>query len=82
MKEPLRPDQELNKNIIELSATIKRVNSIKFNFLRGIVVGVGTFIGATVVAAIAITLLVHALSIFNIDIGIRDYLNSLLPKTE
>lgn len=69
---------ELNKNIVELSATVKRVNSFKFIFFRGILTGVGTFIGATVVAAIAVTLLVQILAFFDVDLGIREYLNSLL----
>jgi Domain of unknown function (DUF5665) len=74
------PNQELNTNIVELSATIKKVNSLKFIFLRGIANGVGTFIGATIVAAIVITLLVQVLNTLDIDLGIRDYLNSLVPK--
>lgn len=72
--------QELNKNIVELSATVKRINSLKFIFFRGVLNGIGTFIGATVVAAIAVTLLVNILGLFNIDLGIKDYLNSLLGK--
>lgn len=73
-------DQKLNENIVELSTTIKRVSSFKFIFLRGIITGVGTFIGATIVAAVAITILVQILSLFDIDLGIKDYLSSLLPK--
>lgn len=80
MEEVSNLNQELNKNLIELSATVKRVNSFKFVFFRGVLNGVGTFIGATVVAAIVITLLVQMLGVFNIDLGVRDYLNSLLLK--
>lgn len=79
MEEPLDPKLELNKNIVELSAIIKQTNSLKFIFLRGIANGVGTFIGATIVAAIAITFLVQILGALDIDLGIRDYLNSLIP---
>lgn len=82
MEETTTPNQKLNENIVELSATVKRINSIKFIFLRGVVNGVGTFIGATVVAAVAVTLLIQILGVLDIDLGIRDYLNSLLPKTK
>lgn len=71
--------EELNKNIIELTKMAGRLNSLPFIFLRGIVNGVGTFIGATIVAAIAITVVVKILGVFNIDLGIREYLNSLIP---
>ena len=80
MVETSDSNQELNKNIVELSATIKRINSVKFIFLRGVANGVGTFIGATIVAAIVITFLVQILGLFDIDLGVKDYLNSLLPK--
>lgn len=78
MEESSNPHDELNKSILELSATTKRINSFKFIFLRGVLNGVGTFIGATIVAAIAITLLLKVLGILDIDLGIKDYLNSLL----
>lgn len=73
------PSQELNKNIIELTKMVERLNSLKFIFLRGILNGIGTFVGATIVAAIAITLLVKILGALDIDLGINGYLNSLLP---
>ncbi len=74
------PNQELTKNIAELSTTTKRINSLKFVFFRGIVSGVGTFIGATVVAAILITVIVQILGLFDIEFGIKEYLSSLLIK--
>jgi len=80
MEEKSNSEQELNQNIVELSATIKRINSFRFVIFRGIINGVGTFIGATVVAAIVITLVVQILGLFDIDLGIKDYLNSLLSK--
>lgn len=78
MEEPLTITEDLNKNITELSATVKKVNSLKFIFLRGILSGVGTFIGATVVAAIVVTILLQILAFLDIDLGIREYLTSLL----
>jgi len=80
MEETSDPNQELNKNILELSATVKRINSFRLVFFRGIVNGVGTFIGATVVAAIAITIALQILAFFDINLGIKEYLNSLLSK--
>ena len=78
MEESSNLTQELNKNIVELSATVKRINSFRFIFLRGVLNGVGTFIGATIVAAVAITLLVQILGMFDVDQGIKEYLSSLL----
>ena len=80
MEESTDPNYELNKNIVELSATTKRINSFKFIFFRGVLNGVGTFIGATIVAAIAITVLVQILDLFNINLSLREYLNSLIFK--
>lgn len=80
MEETPDAKNELNKNIIELSATVKKINSFRLVFFRGVINGVGTFIGATVVAAIAITLVVQILGFFTIDLGINNYLNSLLSK--
>lgn len=80
MEETPVPKNELNQNILELSATIKKINSLRFVFFRGVIHGVGTFIGATIVAAIVITLLVQILGVFHIDFGINTYLNSLLSR--
>ena len=80
MKKTPDVEEELNTNIVELTATVRRINSLKFVFFRGIINGVGTFIGATVVAAIAITALVQILNLLNIDLGIKEYLDSLIVK--
>ena len=74
------PLEELTKNITELSAIIKRTNSFKFLMFRGIVTGVGTFIGATVVVAIVIAILVQVLGFLGINLGINDYLQSLISN--
>ena len=80
MEETSDINQELNKNIVELTATVKRINSFRMVFFRGVVGGVGTFIGATVVAAIVITLVIQILGFFDINLGIKEYLDSLISK--
>ncbi len=70
----------LNQAIADLHHTTKRLNSFKMVFVRGIIGGIGTFLGATIVAAIGITVLVQVLKLFNIDIGLDGYLESLLRK--
>lgn len=51
--------EKLDKDIIKLDKNIQNSNSIWRNFLRGLVSGTGTAIGATIVAAILITILVQ-----------------------
>ncbi len=67
---------DLNSNIVELSKTVKRLNSYRFILLRGIVTGIGTFLGATIIAAIAIATIVQILGF----LGIEGYFESFLPK--
>ena len=49
--------KELNKNIKDLNLVIKRANSFRYVFFRGILWGLGSVIGATVVAVIIIAIL-------------------------
>ncbi|NTU67163.1 MAG: hypothetical protein HGB08_04555 [Candidatus Moranbacteria bacterium] len=49
--------QELIKSISDLEKQIGSSNSLRKNFLRGIFIGIGSAIGASVIAAIAITTL-------------------------
>lgn len=49
--------EELNKNLEELNKRIEKQNSLKFIILRGIVYGVSTVIGASIVAGIVISIL-------------------------
>lgn len=73
-----------NNNLIEqlksLEGTIEKTNSFKAVFIRGVITGVGTFVGATVVAAIVIAILVQALGLLGINLGIGEYLQSLIQK--
>ncbi len=71
-------DKTLNENVVELTHTIKRVSSYKFVFLRGVINGVGTFIGATIVAAIVIAFAIQVLGFF----GLEGYFEQLLPEAE
>jgi hypothetical protein len=71
------------KNLVDqlkvLEVTLKKINSFKSVFARGVVNGVGTFIGATIVAALVITIMVQVLKFLDLDLGIGEYLQSLLP---
>ncbi|MCK4525697.1 MAG: hypothetical protein KAU07_04620 [Candidatus Andersenbacteria bacterium] len=49
--------EELNRNIEKLIVVIKRVSSFNYVFLRGILWGLGSVIGATFVAVIIIAIL-------------------------
>lgn len=70
----------LNQAIADLHHTTKRLNSFKMVFVRGIIGGIGTFLGATIIAAVAITILVQVLKLFSIDLGLSEYLESLLRR--
>ena len=50
--------KELDESIDELHDTIEKTNSLRYNFFRGMVSGTGTAIGASIIAAILIGLLV------------------------
>ena len=50
--------EDLNQNLEILSSEIDESNSRKHSFIRGLFLGVGTTIGATVIAAILIAGLV------------------------
>lgn len=76
MEEMPTSEEILNSNIKELSTTIKKVNSYKFMFLRGIVMGVGTFVGATLVVTLVITILIQLSTFF----GLENYFNSLFSQ--
>ena len=57
--------EELNKNIKDLSVVMKRANSFHFVFLRGILWGLGSAVGATVVAVIIIAILSNIIQTIN-----------------
>ena len=49
--------KELNQNIKKLIVVVKRANSFQYVFLRGVLWGLGSAIGATAVAVIVIAIL-------------------------
>lgn len=73
--EEKKETQKLNKNIEELSARIEKSNSFWLVLLRGIAMGVGTVIGASIVAALLITILSKTIKTAQ-DIPI---LNKIIP---
>jgi hypothetical protein len=61
------PTFELRKALGRLSANLERANSLKHVFWRGVISGIGTVIGATIVAAIGLTLAFKILQAVGID---------------
>ncbi|MFC1612706.1 DUF5665 domain-containing protein [Patescibacteria group bacterium] len=53
--------KNLNKNIKELNKSFGKANSFKLSFFRGLMVGVGTAIGATIIAAMVVTILLKTI---------------------
>ena len=49
--------EELNQNTKKLIVVVKRANSFQYVFLRGVLWGLGSAIGATAVAVIIIAIL-------------------------
>ena len=57
--------EELNQNIENLIIVIKRANSFSFVFLRGVLWGLGSVVGATIVAVIIIAILSNIIQSIN-----------------
>lgn len=74
--------RSLKYAVEELHTTTKRANSTKAVFVRGIIGGVGTFLGATIVAALLIAIITQILILLDFDIGISNYLQSLIQKRQ
>lgn len=69
--------KELNKNIQDLSREIKKANAFHFIFLRGILWGLGSALGATVVAVILVTILSRIIQSVNDVPILNNILNNL-----
>lgn len=68
----LRDEQQaLREGVAELNATLVRVHDWRNVLLRGVLTGVATAFGATVIAAIAISVLVRAMHNVGIDMFLR-----------
>ncbi len=57
--------KQLNQNIKDLNAVIKRANSFHFVFLRGVLWGLGSAVGATAVAVVLVTILSRVIQTIN-----------------
>lgn len=68
---------ELAVNIKELDKDIVKANSFYRVFLRGVLWGVGTALGATIVAAIVITLLSKIINSMNYIPVLRDLVQKI-----
>jgi tetrahydromethanopterin S-methyltransferase subunit G len=69
--------EELSQSLDELTEKIEETNSMKRTFLRGLVMGVGTFIGATILAALVITIILKILGFVGIRSTVEDYIHSV-----
>ena len=49
--------EELNQNIEKLIVVVKRANSFHYVFLRGVFWGLGSVVGATIIAVVIIAIL-------------------------
>ena len=57
----------LAKEVSRVATALERQNSAKRRFLMGIVFGVGTAIGASIIASLIVILAVKALSVIGLD---------------
>jgi len=73
---------QLNANLEELSKRIKNVYSLRRVFARGVLTGVGTFIGASVIAAILLTVLFQFFGFLGIRSAIERLLSPNIPTLE
>ena len=57
--------EELNQNIKKLIVVVKRANSFQYVFLRSVLWGLGSAVGATAVAVIVIAILSNIIQSVN-----------------
>ena len=76
MEENTKATEALNSQLEELTHLLKDTYSTKTVLWRGVINGIGTFIGATIVAALMITIFVQVLEMMGLD----EYFQSFLPK--
>jgi hypothetical protein len=62
-----QPEEKLAESIQDLSSTFKLSISFSRRFLLGVVFGLGSALGATVIAAIVLIILSRALQVTGID---------------
>ncbi|MDF1498441.1 MAG: DUF5665 domain-containing protein [Patescibacteria group bacterium] len=71
--------EELNENIEKLIVVIKRANSFHYVFLRGVLWGLGSVVGAAFVAVIIVAILSSIIQSVN-DVPILNNIISNLEK--
>lgn len=69
--------EELNQEIKKLIVVIKKANSLHYVFLRGILLGLGSVIGATIVAVIIIAILSNIIQTINDVPILNNVINNL-----
>lgn len=74
-------EKELVAELSELNERVGKQNSWGHLFLRGILLGVGTAIGATVVVGLLGSALWYLLSAFGVATPLEPYLEPLMRRT-
>lgn len=74
-------EQKLVAELSELNDRVEKQNSWKHLFLRGILLGVGTAVGATVVVGLLGSALWYVLSAFGVATPLEPYLEPLMRRT-
>lgn len=69
--------EELNQNIKKLIVVMKRANSFQYVFLRGVLWGLGSAIGATAIAVIVIAILSNIIQSVNDVPILNNVMNNL-----
>lgn len=59
---PPNKENELITQLAKLNETLERANSYKISFFRGLLIGLGSALGATFVAVIIISILIEIIS--------------------
>lgn len=71
--------EELNQNIEKLIVVVKRANSFRYVFLRGVFWGLGSVVGATIIAVVIIAIFSNIIQSVN-DIPILNNITSNLQN--
>lgn len=61
---------DVQKEILRVARALEWQNSLKYKLLSGVIFGLGTAIGASIIASILLVASVRAMQTFGIDTGI------------
>lgn len=75
---PNAPD--FHKEMLRVGRTLEYQNSLKYKLLSGIVFGLGTAIGASIIASILLIASVRALRTLGVDTGIFTSPNAIMGE--